>query len=164
MKKLFLIVITIPINLCYGQLYEVQNLLKKEVNNSVFLEMFGNNVAVLFPSLNYERFILSKSRIIVSGRIGGVAYNQKTSLIFLTTLFNGLYRLNENLLIETGVGSVWISENKSPFKPNFTGQLGIRYQKKQKGCILRGNWTPFYDTSIEYFVFFFVGGSIGYAF
>jgi len=168
------IVLLISIN-CLGQ----ENNKPTEISypyNSIYIEFGGN--AVFFGSLNYERIIVNKNILYLSGRIGiGYGNFSGTSVISMPVLINGIFQIYNPLAFEVGLGVSFMNVGK---QDNFgdghwiyrnevapTGIAGIRLQLKN-GFLMRLDFTPFYanleyenEESIFHSSF---GLSIGYSF
>lgn len=129
---------------------------------SAFVELGGNGLAL---TLNYEKFLTNRFGI----RLGGLfvpAGNQST---FVGTIMGTSVWGNGKWCVETGLGVTMFTggfrdvatdgTTPSVFVP--TGTIGVRYQPRPKGILLRLGLTPMVFPSM---VLPWVGLSIGYSF
>jgi hypothetical protein len=127
--------------------------------NSIFLEVGGNGI---FGTLNYERMINSKMGL----RVGGIflPFSDTEHPLFGTLMINWILG-KDNLRMEIGQGIFIYGGGWEEFSHSgsifFTATIGIRYQPKIKGIILRLGFTPLFGPDR---VYPWAGASIGYSF
>jgi hypothetical protein len=134
----------------------------RQGKKSVFLELGGNGFML---TLNYEKFFTNRFGI----RLGGLLVPAGEKPTFIGTVMGTTAWGEGKWCMETGLGVTLIaggfmdvstdgSEN-SLFVP--TGTLGVRYQPRPKGLLLRFSFTPMVFPSGFWP---WVGLSIGYSF
>lgn len=118
--------------------------------NAVFIELGGNGG--LF-SLNFDRLLLRKNRVNLSGRIGVSAFPQGPGFDYTFILEpNFYYSLNSKHHLETGFGTSWFNalsydEQTEKWSRNqeyiFMPRLGYRFQDiLNDGFFFRAGFTP----------------------
>ncbi len=163
MKKksiLVLIVLFMSIGLSVGFAVEEKpaEYQSRKGQKAIYLEALGNGG---LGTLNYEQFLADGIAIRVGGMIlpiGAERHNSSKLATVMAVLVNSGKK--KKLFLEFGVGVVFY---QGAFMANYekltyiTGTLGIRYQPKPKGILLRFGFTP------AFYVPWF-GASIGFVF
>jgi hypothetical protein len=116
------------------------------VKNSIYLEAGGNG---LWFSLNYDRILRQKEKVILTRRTG-FSYRSYCNSITLPITFSFLYGNNNNFL-EIGAGPTlqYISSSSTTgFSTH--GIIGFRYQEMEKsGFMFRVVLTPIFWRYID---------------
>lgn len=163
MKKIFVLTLAVVImsTLLAGQEKPAEPLTRKGLN-SVYVEVLGN---ALILSLNYEKMLTDTLGV----RVGGMALPLDDKFGGAgTAMVTGLWG-DGNFCLEMGLGVMALigvntgflgDDNRSSLFA-VTGTIGVRYQPKLKGLVLRLGFTPFLvsDGAGPW-----VGASIGYSF
>lgn len=113
--------------------------------NAIYLELLGSG---LFYSINYDRILITKTKLALSGRIG-LSYFPITNFwdfhTFSIPLELNLLIGKENKYFEIGLSSLYqqnfdeMNTSRSLFG---SFRLGYRYQKNDDGLIYRIGLTP----------------------
>ena len=146
--------------------------------NQIFFELFGNvvNVTSDFPySINYERMIWRNKHGWLTGRIGVVYSNDRSSPLYeyvLRILINGVFfsknhhlELGSGITLDSYFGNKKIVFNKYSFAVDFN--IMYRFQRPNGRLIFRIGWTPmYYPNEIPAYSYTIAnaGISLGYAF
>ena len=144
--------------------------------NSINIEFLGN--VFLFGSINYERVLMHKNKLYLTGRFG-LGYFQDFDIIKIVSvpiLFNFLYNFNKVISMEVGAGTnIFIQNADEEYDngvvPVIAGFAGIRLHSinKFKGLAFRLGFTPIYTIKQTYWftqnsLMPWGGVSIGYCF
>ncbi len=167
MKKIFALTLIVLIMSTIlpgqGTPPEPPELLTRKGLNSVYVEFLGNG---LFLTLNYEKLLTDK----LGFRVGGLVVPTEGKLSFAGTAMGVAVWGDSSFCMEAGLGVMTLmgeyvrmaTDDINSSALALTGTIGVRYQPKRKGIILRFGFTPI--ASLGGDVIPWVGAGIGYSF
>lgn len=163
MKKSFVLTFAVLImsTLLAGQGKPAEPLTRKGLK-SVYVEVLGNG---LFLTLNYEKLLTDK----LGFRVGGLVVPIEGKLSGVGTIMGTAVWGDGNFCMEAGLGVMTImgeyisiaTDDVNSIMLAVTGTIGVRYQPKGKGIVLRLGFTPI---AAPGGVLPWAGAGIGYSF
>jgi hypothetical protein len=141
-----------------GEIYDTLSQPKiKKAKNAFYVELGGNSG---FLSLNYERFILSKTHFKIFSRVGAFAFPNGKHLSQYYLVEENFCYGRSNGYLEVGLGLTmqvkWFDAEKTfpaAYDNLYFGifRLGFRLQSEDKGSVFRAGITPtfYYKDRLE---------------
>jgi len=154
MRK-FINAILAGVGMFLGDTSNAQNDSLSIAKNTVFVELFGNGGIY---SINYDRMLVKKNKIKISGRIGFSLLPVYNNIFTYPLELSAFYGKKHNVEIGIGYTPVFNLYNENIFKIydmySYAGaRLGYRFQKENDGFFLKAGFMyvmELYDNYRDY--------------